>query len=115
MNDMENIKNLMDTRDFPIEIVAIGERGEVGFMLGDKPAEIAEPRPNILEKGFVFLGTPDIEAVDWEDLISCNDPEFGELEGFTDDPRLVDIGKKVLSGESFDLKPGTIIPPLKEK
>jgi hypothetical protein len=115
MNDMENIKDFMDTRGFPIEIVVIGERGEVGFMLGDKPAEIAEPRPHILEKGFVFLGTPDIEAVDWEDLISCNDPELGELEGFTDDPRLVDIGKKVWNGKSFDLGLGTIIQPFKEE
>jgi hypothetical protein len=46
------------------------------------------------------------------DLISCDIPGFGICKKFTDDPRLVDIGKKVFNGESFDLKPGTIIPPL---
>jgi hypothetical protein len=89
-----NINNNLDTRTLPIEIVAIAERGEMTLMRGDKPAEIADPRTNILEKGFVFLGTPDIETVDWEELISCDISEFGQCEG-------------------FNSKPGTIIPPLK--
>ncbi|MDR1906618.1 MAG: hypothetical protein LBQ03_00090, partial [Puniceicoccales bacterium] len=62
-----------------------------------------------------FLGTPDIRNTDWEDLISCEIPGIGESEGMSDDPRLVDIGKKVFNGESFKLEPGTIIPPLEKK
>jgi hypothetical protein len=115
MSDVIENVNSVNVKEFPVEIVWIGERGEVGLKIGDRPAEIAEPKPYILEQGYVFLGTEDIRHTDWEDLISCDIPGFGTCEGFTDDPRLVDIGKKVFNGESFDLKPGTIIPPLEKK
>ncbi|MDR2812851.1 MAG: hypothetical protein LBB05_03645, partial [Puniceicoccales bacterium] len=74
MSDIAENMNSIDVKDFPVEIVWIGERGEVGVKIGDRPAEIAEPKPYILEKGFVFLGTEDIDEVDWEDLISCDIP-----------------------------------------
>jgi hypothetical protein len=110
MSDViENVSSI-NVKEFPVEIIWIGERGEIGIKIGDRPAEIAEPKPNILEQGFVFLGTEDIDEIDWEDLISCDIPGLGKCEGFTDDPRLVDLGRKVFNGKSFDLKPGTIIP-----
>ncbi|MDR2371973.1 MAG: hypothetical protein LBD60_02390 [Puniceicoccales bacterium] len=111
MSDVAENINSINVKEFPVEIVWIGERGEVSVRIGDMSAEIAEPKPLILEKGYVFLGTEDIEEIDWEDLISCDIPGLGRCEGFTDDPRLVDIGRKVFNGESFGLKPGTIIPP----
>ncbi|MDR2724108.1 MAG: hypothetical protein LBB25_02795 [Holosporaceae bacterium] len=113
-NVIENI-NSVNVKEYPVEIVWIGERGEVVLKIGERPAAIEEPKPYILEKGYVFLGTPDIQNTDWEDLISCNIPEFGECEGCTDDPRLVDIGKKVFTGESLKLEIGTVIPPLEKK
>jgi hypothetical protein len=104
----------IDTRTLTIEILAIGERGEVALMVGDLPAEICEPHPNILEKGFVVLGTPDIDGSDWEELTAREVPGLGMRDGFTDDPRLVDIGKQVRSGRSPQLKPGTVIPSLEK-
>jgi hypothetical protein len=110
-----NVNETINISELPVEIVWIGERGEVGLNIGDRPAYIGETKPHMLEKGYVFLGTPDIRNTDWEDLISCDIPELGECEGFTNDPRLVDIGRKACTGEAWNLKPGTIIPPLKEK
>jgi hypothetical protein len=115
INIAEKVDSRININEFPVEILWIGERGEVGLAIGDRLAEIGESKPYMLDKGCVFLGTPDIRHTDWEDLISCDIPELGKCEGFTDDPRLVDIGKKVFSGESLDLKPGTIIPPLKKE
>jgi hypothetical protein len=110
----ENVNNI-NVKELPIEIVWIGKRGEVGLKIGERPAEIAEPKPNILQEGFVFLGTPDIRNTDWEDLIACEIPGIGMSEGMTDDPRLVEIGKKVFNGKSFELEIGTVIPPLEKE
>jgi hypothetical protein len=89
--------------------------GMVEMKIGRKFARICEPKPWILEKGFVYLVNPDVKSTSWEDLIACDIPGFGNAKGVTDDPRLVDIGKKVFTGESWDLKPGMIISPLKKE
>jgi hypothetical protein len=104
-------------KKWPIEIVEIVEMGMVDLKIGRKLARIGEERRRVLEKGFVYLMSPDVAdgSASWEELISCNIPGYGIAKGFTDDPRLIDIGKKVLTGESLDLEPGTIIPPLEEK
>lgn len=116
MSDIaKNIDSHINISELPVEIIWIGERGEIGLAIGDRPAEIGESKPYILEKGYVFLGTSDIRNTDWEDLIACDIPGLGKRGGFTDDPRLVDIGKKVFTGESLKLKPGTVIPPLKKE
>jgi hypothetical protein len=113
MDNVENIDNNYIKKS-SIEILEILPMGMVEMKIGHKLARIAESKPYILEKGFVFLITPDVGVTDWEELISCDIPDFGPSKGFTDDPRLVDIGRKVFNGESFDLKPETVIPPVKK-
>jgi hypothetical protein len=114
---MDNVGDIDSNyvKESPIEIVAILPMGMVEMKIGRKLARICTPKPQYLERGVVFLVAPDVGAADWTDLISCDIPERKDLKGFTDDPRLVDIGKKVFSGESLKLKPGTIIPPLKKE
>ncbi|MDR1590463.1 MAG: hypothetical protein LBR92_00470 [Puniceicoccales bacterium] len=115
MSDVaENVNNSINVRELPIEIVWIGERGEVGMNIGDKYAQMNEPRELLLRQGFVYLEAKR-GTVDWHELVSCDIPGMGLRPGFTDDPRLVGIGRKVSTGESYDLKPGTIIPPLKKE
>jgi hypothetical protein len=115
---VENVNNRINVREFPIEIVWIGKRGEVGMNIGDKYAQISEPKMRSLENGIVYIGAFCLlanESWAWEDHISCDVPGMGTRRGYTDDPRLVDIGKKVFTGESLKLKPGTIIPPLEKE
>jgi hypothetical protein len=95
--------------------VAILPMGMVELKIGRKLARICEPKPQILQRGAVFLVTPDVGSRNWTELISCDIPERQGLKGFTDDPRLVDIGRQVFSGKSLKLKPGTIIPPLNKE
>ncbi|MDR1366420.1 MAG: hypothetical protein LBJ13_00725 [Puniceicoccales bacterium] len=114
MGDVGEIDNNY-VKESPIEIVEILPMGMVEMKIGRKLARICEPKPQFLQKGVVFLVTPDVGSCDWENLISCDLPERNGLKGFTDDPRLVDIGKQVFTGESLKLKPGTIIPPLKKE
>ncbi|MDR1173429.1 MAG: hypothetical protein LBK24_01385 [Puniceicoccales bacterium] len=114
MSDIGNIDNDY-IRKSPIEIVEILPMGMVELKIGCKLARICEPKPQILERGFVYLVNPDDKSTSWTDLIACDIPGFGNAKGVTDDPRLVDIGRKVFYGGAYDLKPGTIIPPLEKE
>jgi hypothetical protein len=119
MSDVaENINNSININDLPIEIVWIGDAGDVGMNIGNKYAQISEPRVLLLEKGFVYLRSlpQDIKiAASWDNLLSCDIPGRGVRTGCTDDPRLVEIGRKIFRGKARDLKLGTIIPPLKKE
>jgi hypothetical protein len=114
VNDIETIDNNY-VKKSPIEIVKIFPNGGVNLKIGRKLALIDDPRSRFLEMGFVYLVTPDVGSANWADLVSCDIPGFGNAKGVTDDSRLVEIGKKVYTCESLDLKPGTVIPPLLEK
>jgi hypothetical protein len=128
---VENINNNINVRELPIEIVKISNfrfgayESEVELTIGDLKAVISEPRhPEHLTGAgsYIYLLGPDWDAEtetcnpDWESMVSCEVPDWGVLRGCTDDPRLVDIGRKLYNGEARrNLKPGTIIPPLLEK
>jgi hypothetical protein len=106
---VKEAENSINTWAFPVEIVRI-EKEKVELKINNKMAIIAKPSDkSLLESGFVYLGTPNTDNTKWEDLISCAISDRGMVKGFTNDTRLVDIGRKLYNGKALDLQPGTEI------
>ncbi|MDR0693421.1 MAG: hypothetical protein LBF49_02525 [Puniceicoccales bacterium] len=108
----KNIKKIVDTRALPIIIVGVDSyRGAVDLQIGDNFASITEPKLHFLDEGLVYIETNGRSTASWEDIL----PErgFGRtvLRGFSDDPRLVQIGFDVLGGKFTQSSIGHEIPP----
>jgi hypothetical protein len=104
--EVKEAENSINTWAFPIEIVGI-EKEKVELKINNKMAIIAKPSDeSLLKKWCVYLETPNTDNIKWEDLISCDISDRGMVKGFTNDPRLVIIGKKLFNGKVSDLQPG---------
>jgi hypothetical protein len=100
--------NKIDIGKLPIKIEKV-EYLRVDLLIGDLPAAIIEPKPSLLNLGFVYLVSTDSGKARWPDLISCDMPCLGGVKkSFSNDPRLVEIGKD-LGLNKFSV--GQILPP----
>ncbi|MDR0693378.1 MAG: hypothetical protein LBF49_02280 [Puniceicoccales bacterium] len=103
---MDNIIENINIRTMPVKVVKVDRlRERVDLLIGNLPAAIMEPRQALLYYGGVCLLTTDHDKADWKKLISTFIPTIGQQASVTDDPRIVEIAKKLcewqLSGNEF--------------
>jgi hypothetical protein len=93
-----------------VKVVKVDQlREQVDLLIGDLPAAIIEPRRALLYHGGVCLVTTDYDKADWAKLVSSSIHKFGQCPSITDDPRIVEITKKLCERQ---LSGGEFYPPL---
>ncbi|MDR0693372.1 MAG: hypothetical protein LBF49_02250 [Puniceicoccales bacterium] len=108
----KSIKKNINTRTLPIIIVGVDDyRGAVDLQIGDNFASITEPKLHFLNKGLVYIETNGHSTASWEDILPERVIGGTVFRGFSDDPRLVQIGFDVLGGEFSQSSVGHTIPP----